>query len=256
MKKIGVQELAKMSGISVRTLHHYDRIQLLNPGERSTAGYRLYGERELLILQQILFYKELGFSLKEIKRLLENPEFEVAEALKQHRLALIARKKQVDVLIQSIDYTLKHLNTDTLMKNREKLYAGLPKEFREEYRNEAIQAYGQASIETAEEALMKLNDKDYEALQKEATRIYAELFRCFQVSEPQHKEVQAIIALHYTLTRKFWGTSKDENPQLDQYAGLGALYESDTRFVLHGDAHHPEFAAFVHAAILHFVEQK
>ena len=91
MKQYGVKELSDLSGVTVRTLHHYDKIGLLKPLNRTEAGYRFYGEEELLRLQQILFYKELDFSLKEIADLLDDPDFELIQALQSHRSELEAR---------------------------------------------------------------------------------------------------------------------------------------------------------------------
>src|SRR5579885_2834507 len=83
-----VKQLAKMSGVSVRTLHFYDETGLLRPARLGATGYRYYEEAELLKLQQILFYRELGFELKQIKKALDRPEFENARALQAHREVL------------------------------------------------------------------------------------------------------------------------------------------------------------------------
>ena len=88
MKKYSVKKLAKLAGVTVRTLHHYDKIDLLKPALRSDKHYRYYGQEELLRLQQILFYKELGFPLQEIKEILEDPDFDLIEALESHKKAL------------------------------------------------------------------------------------------------------------------------------------------------------------------------
>jgi len=85
MKRYIVKQLADLTGISVRTLHHYDEINLLTPAHRTEAGYRLYGEPELHRLQQILFYRELDFPLKQIAAILDAPDFDTVEALRQHK---------------------------------------------------------------------------------------------------------------------------------------------------------------------------
>src|SRR5688572_26308475 len=102
-----VKAVADIAGVSVRTLHHYDEIGLLKPAAHSAAGYRLYAERDLERLQQILFFKELGFDLREIKRVLSDPTFDRRRALTEHRALLLERQERLRRLIASVDRTLK-----------------------------------------------------------------------------------------------------------------------------------------------------
>ncbi|MBS1271813.1 MAG: HTH-type transcriptional activator mta [Candidatus Marinimicrobia bacterium] len=125
MKQYTVKELAKLAGISVRTLHHYDEINLLKPAERTHKRYRLYGEDELLRLQQILFYRELDFPLEEIKAILDAPDFDTVEALKEHKSALISRKKRLEKLLTTIDKTIAKMEKGSKMIYEE-LYDGIP----------------------------------------------------------------------------------------------------------------------------------
>jgi DNA-binding transcriptional MerR regulator len=106
-KSYTVKAVSQIAGVSVRTLHHYDEIGLLKPAGHSAAGYRLYGQEDLERLQQILFFKELGFDLKEIKRVLSDPDFDREKALVEHRKLLIERQERVGRLIQSVERTLK-----------------------------------------------------------------------------------------------------------------------------------------------------
>src|SRR5512140_2485562 len=98
-----VKQLAKMAGVSVRTLHHYDQIGLFKPSARTTAGYRQYGEKDLLRLQQILFFRELDFSLSEIKKILDRPGFDQTAALVNHRTLLRERVQRLHRLVKTID---------------------------------------------------------------------------------------------------------------------------------------------------------
>src|SRR5687767_6075017 len=102
-----VKAVSKLAGVSVRTLHHYDEIGLLKPSSHSAAGYRIYQEADLERLQQVLFFKELGFDLKEIKRVLSDPDFDRHKALVEHRKLLLERQERFGRLIQSVDRTLK-----------------------------------------------------------------------------------------------------------------------------------------------------
>ena len=104
-----VKQVAKMSGVSVRTLHFYDEIALLTPACHGANGYRFYEEPQLLTLQQILFYRELGFELKQIKSILGSPDFEKLTALQSHRKVLRKNFARTRALIATIDKTIEHL---------------------------------------------------------------------------------------------------------------------------------------------------
>ena len=114
-----VKQVAKMSGVSVRTLHFYDETGLLNPARHGANGYRFYEEQQLLILQQILFYRELGFELKQIKSILSRPDFEKVAALESHRKVLGKNLSRTRTLIETIDKTIKHLKGTEKMSSEE-----------------------------------------------------------------------------------------------------------------------------------------
>lgn len=114
-----VRQVADLSGISVRTLHFYDELGLLKPAYVNTNGYRHYEEPQLLTLQQILFYRELGFELKEIKSFLGRPDFEKASALKSHRSVLEKNFARMRALIATIDKTIEHVRGTTMMSTEE-----------------------------------------------------------------------------------------------------------------------------------------
>src|SRR6185436_14139712 len=118
-----VKKLAALSGVSVRTLHFYDEVGLLKPAYMGANGYRFYEEPQLLILQQILFYRELGFELKRIKRILGQAKFRKAAALRSHRKVLEKDIARTRTLIETIDKTIKHLKGTKKMKSEE-MFAG------------------------------------------------------------------------------------------------------------------------------------
>jgi len=118
-----VKQVAAMSGVSVRTLHFYDETGLLKPACRGANGYRFYEEPQLLMLQQILFYRELGFELKQVRRILGRADFEKAAALVSHRKVLQANLARTRTLLDTIDKTVRHLKGTRKMKSEE-LFAG------------------------------------------------------------------------------------------------------------------------------------
>src|ERR1043165_9476736 len=122
-----VKQLAGLSGVSVRTLHFYDEVGLLKPAWVGVNGYRHYEEVQLLTLQQILFYRELGFELKQIKRILGRRSFERIEALQSHRKVLAKDIRRKRALLGTIDKTIEHLKGTRKMKNNE-LFVGFSPE--------------------------------------------------------------------------------------------------------------------------------
>src|SRR5581483_8213321 len=118
-----VRQVASFSGVSVRTLHFYDELGLLKPAYVSANGYRYYEQPQLLALQQVLFYRELGFELKEIKSILARADFEKAAALESHRARLEKNLTRTQTLIATIDKTIDHVRGAKKMSNEE-MFAG------------------------------------------------------------------------------------------------------------------------------------
>ncbi|UUZ92112.1 MerR family transcriptional regulator [Paenibacillus sp. P25] len=143
-----VKEVAGLVGISVRTLHHYDQVGLLKPETVSPAGYRLYTDRDLERLQQILFYKEIGFSLQEIKEILDRPGFDRKQALRSHKEPLLQKKKRLEDIIQTVDKTIDSIEGGTQMEKNEMFEAfdmSAIEEHKAKYAEEARQRYGATS---------------------------------------------------------------------------------------------------------------
>ncbi|MGX1929056.1 MerR family transcriptional regulator [Flagellimonas sp. 2504JD4-2] len=254
MKKYSVKELSKLSGTTVRTLHYYDKIGLLKPSERTEAGYRYYGIKELLRLQQILFYKELDFSLEKINDLLDDPNFDLVTALKNHKKALKKRRTQIGTLLKTIDQTIDHLTTGKERLNPEMLYRGLSKEMGTVYRKEAMEKYGKETVEHAESALLKLGELGFKSLKESFDGVNKALFELHKTS-PTDGKVQEHIAQHYQLIRTFWGTAGSSDSQAKLYAQLGELYVEDDRYTMVDGQTQPEYALFLKAAMKHYADQ-
>ena len=254
METYSVKQLAKMAGVSVRTLHLYDQMGLLKPAARTAARYRLYGKAELSRLQQILFYRELDFPLQTIRDTLNDPAFEVVQALESHKAALLARRDRIARLLVTIDNTISHLTTGSNMLTIEELYEGLPKEQAEAYRTEAVKKWP-AEAEQAETSLRKQSKADLHALKTEFRNLWQQLAAMTQ-QEPTSAPVQAQVAHHYALIRQFWGTADSADAQAEAYAGLGQLYVSDERYTATDGHTNPAFADFLSKAMRHFAETK
>ncbi len=141
-----VKELSDLTGISVRTLHYYDEIGLLKPTEKSEAGYRLYDDKALEALQQVLFFREFDIPLKEIKAVMTNPALDKNQILQMQRKMLIAKKQRLERLITSIDDILKgESNMDFAVFNKteiEEMFQTMFEHMPEDVRNVAIHEFG------------------------------------------------------------------------------------------------------------------
>lgn len=140
-----VKEVAKMVGISVRTLHHYDEIGLLKPETVTSAGYRLYSDKDLEKLQQILFFKELDFDLKKIKEIINHPNFDRKRALEMHKELLIKKRDRLNKIIECVEKTINSMERGIEMEKEEMFSAFDMSEIekhQEKYAEETRQKYG------------------------------------------------------------------------------------------------------------------
>lgn len=248
-----VKQLAKLAGVTVKTLHLYDKTGLLKAAERTAARYRMYREKELLRLQQILFYKELKFPLKEIKSILDDPHFDLVHALEGHKSSLKAKKDKINTLIKTIDNTIHSLKNQTML-NLEDLYEGLSKEEAKNYREQAVSSYGEEVVSHAELHLKTLSKTDMQALVSRQKELGKELYLSKSLPTDSN-EVQQLVHQHYVNTRKLWGTHDTTDKQPDAYYGLGQLYLNDERFTTEYGASDTDFRAFISLAMTVYVEK-
>lgn len=252
MEKYSVKQVARLAKVSVRTLHLYDEIGLLKPETRTTAGYRLYGEKQLLRLQQILFYREMELPLEQIRLLLDDPGFNLVQALNDHKAALKAKSKRIQSMLKTIDKTIDHLN-HKVMLNHHELYEGFSKEEADIMHNQAVEKYGEEAVNRSESALSQMSKADFKALQQEQKDITNALLALMH-EEPESAAVQFEIGRHYQNIRYFWGTANSTDKQAKAYAGLGELYVSDERFTTINGKPNPGFAQFLSKAMSYYAE--
>jgi DNA-binding transcriptional MerR regulator len=252
MRHYSVNNLAKLAGVSVRTLHHYDRLGLLKPSVRTEARYRRYGEKELIRLQQILFYKELDFSLDEILDILEDPNFNLLTALESHKQALKARRDRLATLLVTIDKTISTLKGERVMLTNEELYEGFPKG--QAYRSEAVEKYGAKEVEASEQNLRQRGKAGFEQLKADQQDIAKTLAGLTQL-DPTSDVVQQQIAHHYANIRGFWGEAvcRDKN-MADAYKGLAQLYVDDPLYTSQNGQENPEYSVFLKKAMTYFAD--
>jgi DNA-binding transcriptional MerR regulator len=242
MERFSVNQLAKLAGVSVRTLHHYDEIGLLKPSVRSETKYRYYGKDELLRLQQIMLYKELDFTLAQIAEILDDPDFNILKALHDHKLELQRRKKRMDALMKTVDKTIKQLKTKIEKMNYEEMYKGFTKEQAEAYKKEAIERWGEKTIHDSEKRILAMNKGEWEVLKQKGDNIYKSLAKLMHL-DPADKKVQSLIKEHYDMTGKFFDVT------LEIYKNLGTMYVEDDRFKAFYDKYDKDLAVFLRNAI-------
>lgn len=248
-----VTKLAQLSGVSVRTLHFYDEAGLLKPAYYGSNGYRYYEEEQLLILQQILFFRELGFELKQIHKILGRGDFDKIVALASHRKVLEKNVARTKALIKTIDQTIEHLKGKKKMKDQE-MYRGFSKEKQAEYEQQLISRFGDKMKETIAESRRNIKNwtkEDWEASHKEFASLCQELVKLMlKPLKANAPEVQNVIRRHHQWLKKFW------TPTKESYAGLGQLYlEGDFR-KMYDDLHHPKLADFLAEAMSVFAEKE
>ncbi|MCC7196981.1 MerR family transcriptional regulator [Candidatus Peregrinibacteria bacterium] len=220
-----VQQLANLAGVSVRTLHYYDQIDLLKPSSVQKNGYRYYEETELLTLQQILFFRELEFSLEDIKKIMSSPGFDMKEALLDQRKLIKLRKKRLSRLIKTIDKTILKLNHKIAMKDDE-LYGNFTKEEMEKYTEEARQKWGHTdAYKQSQERVKKMGKEGLKKVLEESGKLTQEIAAAMKAGEdPKSDKVQVLIARHYDGLRAFY------EPNFEMYRGLAEMYVADPRF--------------------------
>ena len=250
--KLKVNQVAELTGVSVRTLHHYDAIGLLSPERTEDSNYRLYGEMDLYRLQQILLYREFDMPLIQIKELLDAPDYDRIEELLKHRNQLNERKSRLNTLLNTIDKTISHLQHKTRMKTPKELYEGFPAELGTTYRKEAIKRFGKTEVEQSEQQLMNRGKDGVQALVDKLASVHRKLKNVEEL-RPNHEVVQEYIHEHHQLILAFWGTTEN---RWEAYAGLANTYVTDTRFNLTGEGYDKPFAEFLREAIAVYIKDK
>ncbi len=235
--KMQIKEFAEFAGVSVRTLHYYDEIGLLAPAYvDSTTGYRYYDESSLLRMQEILFYRELDFSLKSIAEILSSPNYDKEKAMKAQKNLLLLKKERLERLISSIDDAVKGENIMGAFDNSEF----------EKYKAEAKEKWGKTNAykEYAEKTKDYSKDK-WNNFVEGLNDIFAEFAVCMKNGEePDSTEAQNLV--------KSLQSYIDENYYLctnEILAGLGQMYVLDERFKNNIDKHADGTAEFASAAI-------
>lgn len=233
-----IKEVADLVGISKRALQHYDQIGLLSPG-KTNSGYRMYSVEDLDRLQQILFFKELGFSLKEIQKIINSPSFNQEEALKMHRKMLTEKNQKIYEMIMTIDRTLQYKKGVVKMTNKDK-FKGFDFSLKNPYEKEARERWGNKAVD---ESKKRIQGKE-EEMSARMNDIFWRLADLRHLA-PDSYEAQKAIQEWYDFL----------NYPLEAFRGLGEMYVMDQRFTENIDQFGEGLAKFMNEAMKEFANR-
>ncbi|HEY3502990.1 MAG TPA: MerR family transcriptional regulator [Actinocatenispora sp.] len=246
-----IADVARMSGVTSRTLRHYDEIGLLPPARIASNGHRWYEQAELLRLQQILLMRELGLGLREIGAVLSSQVDRVA-MLREHHGRLLAERDRLDTLARTVGRTIAELQEGdddmTTINRPENLFEGFSEEVRAETEAEARERWPKA-WEQSRAATEAMTPADNERWQREVTaqliRMAEQMVAGTPVDDPA---VQAEVAEHYQGVCRFW------TPNAEAYRGLARTYLEDPRFRSNFDRIAEGLARYQHDAMLAYAD--
>jgi len=244
-----ITKLVKLAGISIRTLHHYDQIGLLKATFRTAANYRIYSSHDLVRLQQILFFRELEMPLKDIKSILDNPDFNQQQALEDHRKLLNIRVARLKKLINTIADTIKSLNEDPMTLTDKELYAGFSKEKITRYKKEVKEKYDPDLVTESNRRIGKMSKQQWHNIQAEGDAVTQAI--ADRADRPHtDPEVQDLIGRHHQWIEKFYPADNKV------YTSLARLYTSNNEFRAYYEKYRPGLADYFAAAMTHFADTR
>jgi DNA-binding transcriptional MerR regulator len=242
-----INKLAVLAGVSTRTLRYYDQIGLLIPKRISSNGYRIYGREEVDKLQQILFFRELGFRLEDIIKIVSSEAFDSKKALEEHLKALEARRRQLDELISNVSKTIMTMKGEIHMSDKEK-FEGFKQKLIDDneslYGAEIRLKYGNEAVDKSNSKLKGMNKEQYDSLEKLTAELNETLKAAVLAGDPAGELAQKACALHKEWLCFYWDKYTKE-----AHIGVAQLYAEDERFKAYYDKLATGCAAFLRDAI-------
>ncbi|HEX2947021.1 MAG TPA: MerR family transcriptional regulator [Clostridia bacterium] len=247
-----INKIAQTAGVTLRTLRYYDRIGLLVPSGRTEAGYRLYSDEDIERLQQILFFRELDFSLDKIDQLLRDPVFDRKEALKMQIRFLEKRAERYLNLTELAKETLRNLEGGKKVDKNEMFKAfdyDKMMEEQKQYEDEVKERWGSTeAYRISKELTSKYSREDWERINAESEENLKEMINCFTSGIPcDDSRMMAVCdKARAHMSKYFYPCS------LEMYSGLGNMYIADERFTAYYDKFASGLAAYYNEAIQHY----
>lgn len=253
MVEVKVNKAAKLAGVSVRTLHYYDKIGLLKPNSVGENGYRLYSEDDFIRLQQILFFKELDFSLEEIKHILDNPQFDRKSALVTHRRLLVEKQQRLKKIIESVDKTIQSIEGGKTMSKQE-MFEPFDmrkiEEHQKQYEQEVKEKYGDSdAYKQSNRKTAGYKEEDWQRIQGEMIAIYRRIAAVMSKGAGDEEVQQAVGEWRQHITSYYY----DCTPEI--FRGLGDMYVSDPRFTSFIDKEQEGLSVFLREAMHEYCDR-
>lgn len=243
-----IKQLARIANVSVRTLHHYDEIGLLRPKREKRNNYRLYDSRDLLILQQILFFRELDLPLDKIKQIISSPSFDIKKALLEHKRLIELKKRRLTALAKTIDQTIINISKKNM--DEKQLYDAFGDEDYKKYAHEVEKRWGQTeAYRQSQEKMRKMSKADMDRIKKEGEDLMRDIAAKMELG-PKNTEVQSLIQKHYDNLRYFY------EPNLEMYRCMANMYVDDQRFTAYFEKFATGLAGFMREAIFFFCDSR
>ncbi|MGE5423485.1 MAG: MerR family transcriptional regulator [Ignavibacteriales bacterium] len=242
-----VQKLARLAGISTRTLRYYDEIGLLTPARINSSGYRIYGQAEVDRLQQILFYREMGVELENIKMIMASPSFDLTAALHEHHAKLLSRKQQIDLLIENVEKTIAMTEGRIVMSDNEKFEGfkqTLIDDNEKKYGSEIREKYGEEAVERSNQKMKNMTEEQYASFEKLSNELNETLKIACAEGDPSGDLAQKACELHKQWLLNFW-----EKYSKEAHMELAQMYVDDERFKAYYDNIAPGCAEFLRDAL-------
>lgn len=249
-----VQKLGDLAGVSTRTLRYYDEIDLLKPLRKNASGYRIYGEQEVDKLQQILFYRELGLGLEQIKNGVNDPSFDGIKALKAHRETLLAKRLQLDLLIINVEKTISTKEGESIMEDKEKFQGFQQKRVdnnEQQYGNEIRSKYGDSLIDQSNAKMLGMGEEKFQEFKSLEQQVVDSLANAIKTGDPSNDMAQQTAALHRQWLNFTWPSYSKK-----AHRGLAEMYVADERFAAYYDNVYPGAAKFLRDAIVVYTSQE
>lgn len=242
---MNINEVASLTGLSVRTLHHYDKIGLLIPNRNSENGYREYSEEDLNRLQQILFFKECGFPLSVIQEMLKNPEFDQEQAFQIQKEYLMHERQRIDTMLNTLLKTQQTWKGELTMTPKEK-FEGFDLS-KNPYKEEAKRRWGEEAVEKSSQTIAALGKEGQNALSEQMNDIFRTLAEVRHLPADSSEVAEQMEAYYRFLNDNFGYHYSPE-----AFAGLGQLYVNDTRFTESIDRFGEGLSVFLSQAMEHY----
>ena len=248
-----INQLSKMSGLTTRTLRYYDEINLLKPRRVNSAGYRIYGKKEVDILQQILFFRELGVELDHIRSILSKNTNDQAKLLKGHLSKLLLRQKQIHTLIENVNQTIESIEGGKEMKDSDK-FNGFKKEMLskndETYKDEVIQKWGKHAYDQSRKQFENMSEIEYLEFMRLSGEIDISLKEAYNLGNDEKSVYSKRVAeLHKRWIELAWGTYS-----IDAHHNLVQMYVEDDRFKKYYDKDQEGLAVLLRNAVFYHLK--